>query len=222
MLSFSPGFLAALAMALLLPLAACGTTSDAEKPEVRSAAKAPKAVDQAPSTTAQPAAGETEVAYFAGGCFWGVEHYLEQLPGVLDVVSGYMGGHVDNPSYRQVIGKKTGHYETVKVSFDPARVSYYEVAKLFFEIHDPTQVDGQGPDIGPQYRSAVFAAGAAQDKATRELIAKLEARGLKVATEIFDAAKSTFWAAEDYHQDYYVKTGKAPYCHSRVDRFGEG
>lgn len=159
------------------------------------------------------------VAYFAGGCFWGVEHYLEQLDGVVSVESGYMGGDVKEPTYEDVSSKKTGHLETVRVRFDPERVSYEEVTKLFFEIHDPTQEDGQGPDIGPQYRSAVFFVDTEQEATTRKLIEKLEARGYDVVTEVKPAGE--FWAAEEYHQDYYVKTGKTPYCHAKVDRFGD-
>jgi peptide methionine sulfoxide reductase msrA/msrB len=99
---------------------------------------------------------KTEKAIFAGGCFWGVEYYLEKHPGVLSVTSGYTGGHVKNPTYQDVLSKKSGHIEAVEVIYDPSKTSYEEVAKLFFEIHDPTQVDRQGPDIGEQYRSEVF------------------------------------------------------------------
>ena len=161
--------------------------------------------------------GRLEEAFFAGGCFWGVEHLLEGTPGVLRADSGYMGGQKDAPSYQEVCGKKTGHAEAVRVLFDPAKVSYKELAKLFFEIHDPTQIDRQGPDRGNQYRSAVFVTGEAQAKATQELIALLEAKGLKVATQVAPAGK--FWPAEAYHQDYYKRTGKAPYCHARTPRF---
>jgi peptide methionine sulfoxide reductase msrA/msrB len=158
------------------------------------------------------------VGYFAGGCFWGVEHYMEKLAGVASVESGYMGGDVDSPSYEQVSSKKTGHLETVRVRFDSKQVSYEEVARLFFEIHDPTQKDGQGPDIGPQYRSAVFYTSDAQKRTAQALIDRLEERGYDVATELRPAGE--FWPAEEYHQDYYERTGKQPYCHTRVDRFG--
>ena len=159
------------------------------------------------------------MAYFAGGCFWGVEHYMEQLPGVLSVESGYMGGHVDSPSYEQVSSQTSGHLETVEVRFDPSTISYEAVAKRFFEIHDPTQADGQGPDLGPEYRSAVFYASPEQQRTTEALIERLKARGYAVVTEVRPAER--FWQAEGYHQDYYAKTGKTPYCHSRVRRFGD-
>jgi peptide methionine sulfoxide reductase msrA/msrB len=165
-----------------------------------------------------PIAGE-QVAYLAGGCFWGVEHYLEQLDGVLSVESGYMGGHLQSPSYEDVSSHASGHLETVRVRFDPSRVTYEEVAKRFFEIHDPTQANGQGPDVGPQYLSAVFYVDDAQKETTEGLIGELEERGYDIATEVRPAG--TFWLAEDYHQDYYARTHKQPYCHTRVRRFGE-
>ncbi len=158
------------------------------------------------------------VAYFAGGCFWGVEHYLEEMDGVASVDSGYMGGHVKRPSYEQVTGKKTGHVETVRVRYDSKRVSYKALAKRFFEIHDPTQADGQGPDIGPQYLSVVFYNSETEKTATKGLIDRLVKRGYKVVTELRKA--DTFWPAEKYHQNYYARTGKKPYCHARVRRFG--
>lgn len=174
-----------------------------------------------PSTAKVVTAPESAdgVAYFAGGCFWGVEHYLEQLDGVVSVESGYMGGHVESPSYEQVSSQTSGHLETVRVRFDSAQIDYSAVAKRFFEIHDPTQVDGQGPDIGPEYRSAIFYTNDEQKQATEALIEALVGRGYDVATELREAG--VFWPAEDYHQDYYAKTGKAPYCHSRVRRFGD-
>ncbi len=158
-----------------------------------------------------------ETAYFAGGCFWGVEHLLEQQEGVLQARSGYMGGHVETPSYKQVCEGLTGHVETVEVVFDPRKISYESLAKLFFEIHDPTQKMRQGPDVGEQYRSVVFVTNEIQKATAQGLIDTLKAKGLDVATSLEPAA--TFWPAEDYHQDYYKKTGKAPYCHHRVKRF---
>jgi peptide methionine sulfoxide reductase msrA/msrB len=165
------------------------------------------------------AADADGVAYFAGGCFWGVEHYMQQLEGVISVESGYMGGHLDEPSYEDVTGHESGHLEAVEVRFDPRVVSYEQVAKRFFEIHDPTQANGQGPDIGSQYLSAVFYTSDDQREATQSLIAKLEARGYDVVTDVRPAAR--FWPAEDYHQDYYARSGKQPYCHARVKRFGD-
>ncbi len=156
-------------------------------------------------------------AIFAGGCFWGVEHLLMQQEGVSEVVSGYIGGTVENPTYEQVCSGTTGHAEAVRVSYDPSVVSYETLAKLFFEIHDPTHVDRQGPDVGEQYRSEVFYLDDAQKQTAKKLIAELEAKGYKVATKVTPA--TTFYEAEGYHQDYYVKTGKAPYCHSYTKRF---
>ena len=160
-----------------------------------------------------------DVAYFAGGCFWGVEHFLEEMPGVASVESGYTGGTMESPTYQDVIAKNTGHLEVVQVRFDSKRVSFKAVAKRFFEIHDPTQTNGQGPDIGEQYLSAVFYTDAKQKAETEALIAQLSERGYKVATELRSFEK--FWPAEDYHQDYYAKSGKQPYCHGRVKRFGD-
>lgn len=163
------------------------------------------------------AAGPREEAFFAGGCFWGVEHLLEDVPGVLNAESGYMGGHAQRPTYRQVTSGSTGHAEAVRILFDPTVVSYEALAKLFFEIHDPTQVDRQGPDVGNQYRSAVFVTGPKQGKITRRLIDVLEKSGLDVATKV--APAGVFWPAEAYHQDYYDRKGTEPYCHARTKRF---
>jgi peptide methionine sulfoxide reductase msrA/msrB len=157
-------------------------------------------------------------AIFAGGCFWGVEHYFHQEAGVLAVTSGYTGGHVKNPTYQQVCTGTTGHAEAVEVVFDPARVTYEKLAKLFFEIHNPTEVNRQGPDVGSQYRSGVFYLNDEQKKAAEALIARLRAKGCKAATEVTQA--STFWRAEDYHQDYIRKHPERP-CHARVPRFDE-
>jgi len=161
----------------------------------------------------------SEVAYFAGGCFWGVEHHFEKVPGVLSAESGYMGGSQEDPTYQQVCTGGTGHVETVKVTFDPGRVSYETLARLFFEIHDPTQSDGQGPDLGEQYLSVIFHGSQAQRDSALGLVELLRKRGYKVSTRILPA--TTFWRAEEYHQDYYARTGKSPYCHVRVRRFDE-
>ena len=159
----------------------------------------------------------TQEAFFAGGCFWGVEHLLEAMPGVLSVQSGYMGGNASNPTYKQVVRGWTGHAETVRVVYDPKVISYERLARQFFEIHDPTQVNRQGPDIGTHYRSAVFVTDSEQEQTTLRLIGELKRLGFKVATQVEPA--EVFWPAEDYHQDYYKKTGKAPYCHSYTPRF---
>lgn len=151
-------------------------------------------------------------AYFAGGCFWGVEYHFEKLDGVKSVFSGYMGGHTKNPSYMDVVRKRTGHLEVVEVSYDSSKVSYETLAKLFFEIHDPTQKNGQGPDIGSQYLSAIFTSDKKEKEAVYKLIEILKTKGLDIATKVRESA--VFYKAEEYHQDYYKKTGKKPYCHS--------
>jgi len=156
-------------------------------------------------------------AYYAGGCFWGVEHLIEELDGVKEATSGYMGGHKENPTYREVCYENTGHAETVEVVYDPSKISYEELTKFFFEIHDPTQKNRQGPDIGNQYRSAIFYTDEDQKKTARKLIDILEDKGYDVVTEIEPADK--FWKAEGYHQDYYAGNGKQPYCHFRTERF---
>ena len=127
-----------------------------------------------------------------------------------------MGGNVPNPTYEQVCTGTTGHLETLEVVFDPGRITYHELTKLFFEIHDPTQSNGQGPDIGRQYHSAVFYKDEKQKKTTEKLIDILRKHGLDVVTEVRKAL--TFWPAENYHQNYYTKKGGSPYCHFRVKR----
>lgn len=158
-------------------------------------------------------------AYFAGGCFWGVEHLLQEMGGVMTVESGYMAGNTDNPTYEQICTGTTGHAEAVKVTFDPTVVTYRALAKRFFEIHDPTQVNRQGPDIGDQYRSGIYTNSDEERAVVDELIAQLTARDFNVATEVEPAG--LFWPAEEYHQDYYERTGRAPYCHAPVNRFGD-
>lgn len=160
-----------------------------------------------------PATAETSVAVFAAGCFWGVEHLMKKAPGVKATAVGYTGGEMQKPDYRAVCSGVTGHYEAVKVEFDPTVTSFTDLAKLFFEIHDFTQTDGQGPDIGEQYLSAIFYADEKQKHEAQALIDQLKKMGHQVATRLLPAAE--FWPAEDYHQDYYQKTGKAPYCHLR-------
>ncbi|MEX2218296.1 MAG: bifunctional methionine sulfoxide reductase B/A protein [Phycisphaerales bacterium] len=156
-----------------------------------------------------PLAAET--AYFAGGCFWGVEDRFQQLPGVLESVSGYMGGKTKNPTYREVCAHTTGHTETVMVTYDPKRISYRQLLEFFFKIHDPTQVDRQGPDIGDNYRSAIFTTSFAQQEEAKKFIAEQQAgkfKGRKIATQLLEDTKAgPFYVAEDYHQDYHLKHG---------------
>lgn len=163
------------------------------------------------------AAATTEKAYFAGGCFWGVEYFFQTAVGVLSTTVGYMGGHKQNPTYHDVCYDATGHAEVVEVIFDPAKTTYETLAKLFFEIHDPTQVNRQGPDVGNQYRSAIFFVDERQKHTVEKLIAILTKKGYHIATELTEA--DTFWTAEPYHQDYYKNNGKTPYCHRYTKRF---
>ncbi len=150
-----------------------------------------------------------QTAYFAGGCFWGIEDRFQQVPGVIDAVSGYQGGKTANPTYKQVCSGRTGHAETVRVRFDPARITYRQLLEWFFKFHDPTQLNRQGPDVGEQYRSAIFAA---DDKQLEEVKAFIEEqakqdrfRGKKIATTVQTAGP--FYEAEPYHQDYHLKHG---------------
>ena len=160
---------------------------------------------------------DTEEAIFAAGCFWGVEHYFKLLPGVLKTEVGYCGGNKRNPTYEEVCGGGTGHYEALRVLFDPAIVDYEKVVKYFFEIHDPTQSNGQGPDHGEQYLSVIFYYNDEQKRIAQTLMQKLEQSGYHLATKLL--AVRVFWRAEKYHQDYYEKTGKQPYCHRYTKRF---
>ena len=156
-------------------------------------------------------------AVFAGGCFWGMEYQFKKAPGVTAVYSGYTGGTKADPTYKEVCTGTTGHLEAIEVSFDPAQTTYEELAKLFFEIHDPAQANGQGPDIGTQYLSAVFYMDDEQKRIAEKLIGILREKGYTIATRLIKA--DTFWKAEEYHQDYYARTGGAPYCHAYTKRF---
>ncbi len=159
----------------------------------------------------------TEKAYFAGGCFWGTDHLLAQAEGVISSQAGYMGGFTENPTFEEVCSKRSGHAEAVEVVFDPSKTNFETLAQLFFEIHDPTQKDRQGPDVGSQYRSAIFYVDGEQKAISERLIGVLKTKGYDVATELAEADK--FWEAEAYHQDYYVNTGKQPCCHAYQKRF---
>ena len=160
---------------------------------------------------------ELAKAHFAGGCFWGVEHLFEQKEGVVSAVSGYMGGTVDNPTYGDVLQGDTGHLEAVEVTYDPIKVNYEYLAQYFFEIHDPTQVDGQGPDIGKQYLSAIFCSNEDEKNIAYKLIEVLNAKSYKIATKVLPV--SPFWKAEEYHQNYYNKNKNQPYCHVYEKKF---
>jgi peptide methionine sulfoxide reductase msrA/msrB len=168
-------------------------------------------------TPPAPKEQPTETAIYAGGCFWGVEYYLQKEKGVLATCAGFIGGSLENPTYREVCQKNTGHAEAVQVTFDPTQISYEQLTRLFFEIHDPTQEDGQGPDLGPQYRSEIFYTTPAQQAIAEKLVAELLQKGFDVVTKI--TAATTFWPAENYHQDYYDNNNSMPYCHALVKRF---
>jgi len=156
-------------------------------------------------------------AYFAGGCFWGVEHLFEHKDGVISAISGYMGGKKENPSYQDVCYSNTGHFEVVEVTYDTSKISYEELARFFFEIHDPTQANGQGPDIGEQYLSVIFYSNEAEKKTANDLIHILKTKGYNVVTKVIPV--TTFWKAEEYHQDYYDKKKQKPYCHTYKKKF---
>jgi len=155
---------------------------------------------------------KTEKAIFAGGCFWGVEYHFEKQEGVLETAVAYVGGELENPSYEKVCSGMSGHAEAVEITFDPEKVSYEKLLKLFFEIHDFTQVNRQGPDIGEQYRTAIFYLDENQKYIANKIIKQLFQKGYKVATTLEKA--DIFYPAENYHQNYYNKNGKYPYCHS--------
>ncbi|RFF32416.1 peptide-methionine (S)-S-oxide reductase MsrA [Wenzhouxiangella sediminis] len=147
-------------------------------------------------------------ATFGAGCFWGVEMRFREMPGVIDATVGYMGGHVDNPTYKQVCGDTTGHAEVCEVVFDPERIDYQDLVRAFFDLHDPTQVNRQGPDVGTQYRSVIFVHDDQQHRIAEQVRSEVDASGrfrAPVATSIEPAA--TFWPAEDYHQQYLAKNG---------------
>ena len=156
----------------------------------------------------------SEVATLAGGCFWCLEAVFDQLEGVQSVESGYMGGHRAQPTYEEVCSGSTGHAEVVRVTFDPAVVAYRDLLAVFFTVHDPTTLNRQGNDVGTQYRSAIFFHTPEQEKAAREVVARLSEEKVwanPIVTEIVPAM--TFWQAEDYHQEYFERVGSQnPYC----------
>ena len=154
----------------------------------------------------------TETVTLGAGCFWGVEYVFERVPGVVSTEVGYAGGHTENPTYRDVCSHGTGHAEVLRVEFDPAKVTLEQLLEVFWAMHDPTQVNRQGPDVGDQYRSAIFTTSDEQQRlaeASRD--AAQERFDRPIATEIEPAGP--FYPAEDYHQQYYDKNGHEPYCH---------
>lgn len=161
--------------------------------------------------------GRYGTAIFAGGCFWGVEYFMQKAPGVISVTSGYTGGWVKNPSYKEVCTGTTGHAEAVKIIYNPEKTTYEKLVRLFLEIHDPTQSDGQGPDLGNQYRSEIFYLNDSQKETASKCLKILQGKGFKTTTAVTRAGE--FYNAEDYHQDYYFKNGKVPYCHAYTNRF---
>lgn len=154
-----------------------------------------------------------EVATFGGGCFWCVEAVFEEVEGVTKVVSGYEGGHVENPTYEQVCEKTTGHIEVCQITFDPSKVKFEKLLEIFFRTHDPTTKDRQGADKGPQYRSVIFTHSDAQKETAEKVKKALDASGAysaPIVTEIRPTAK--FWTAEAYHQDYFKRNPEQGYC----------
>lgn len=158
-----------------------------------------------------------ERATLGAGCFWCIEAVFDALRGVHEVVSGYSGGHVENPTYQQVCGAGTGHAEVVQVTFDPAVLSYRDLIRVFLAVHDPTTRDRQGADVGPQYRSAIFTHSAEQAEAAREVIREVDSQGVydaPIVTEVTSFER--FWPAEAYHQEYFANNPSQPYCRAVV------
>lgn len=200
----SPGVLVGLALAISGALAGCTMQTDAQQSET--------------AQTSSEGQGEremaTETATFGAGCFWGVEEKFRCTPGVTDTEVGYAGGHTENPTYKEVCSHGTGHAEVVQLQYDPEQISYEELLKIFFEMHDPTQVNRQGPDVGDQYRSVIFYHTDEQKQAAEQMKSELDDSGRfsrPIATQIESAPK--FWPAEDYHQEYLKKRGGGA-CHA--------
>ena len=186
------------------------TASASEKSQAQAA--------KAELTTSQKPDGKYAQAMFGAGCFWGVEATFLQVPGVIDVASGYSGGHIDKPTYKQVCTDSTGHAEVVHVTYDPTKVTYDQLLNVFFQLHDPTQKNRQGPDVGSQYRSAIFTYGDEQARlaeASREKWQKSGRFNRPIATTIEPAAE--FYRAEEYHQRYYAKHGYACPAHKSIE-----
>ena len=205
--------------ASLLVLSALAAGCDSSPSRAESADPA-GAADQAKTTTPVKASAKesnvkTETATFGAGCFWGIENKVRQTPGVIETAVGYAGGKVENPTYRQVCEDETGHAEVVEVTFDPSKITYQQLLELFFENHDPTTLNRQGPDVGTQYRSVIFFHGPEQQKQAAAEKAKRDASGEYVGPIVTTVDPApTFWKAEDYHQQYFEKKGVNWSCHT--------
>jgi peptide methionine sulfoxide reductase msrA/msrB len=160
---------------------------------------------------------DTAEAIFAAGCFWGVEYYFQKFAGVLKTEVGYSGGEEATPTYEMICTKQTSHYEVIRVIYDIAIINFTDLVKYFFEIHNPAQTNGQGPDLGHQYLSRIFYYSAEQKAIATDVAARLKLQGEKVATEILPV--KIFWPAEEYHQNYYTKNTQIPYCHFYTKKF---
>jgi len=198
---------AALSVALVVVcIASFGVTSHAQT-------RTPASGSEPSAAPVKTTAGDLETATFGGGCFWCTEAVFQRLKGVRSVISGYSGGHVKNPTYKQVCTGKTGHAEVVQISYDPKQISYSELLEVFWKTHDPTTLDRQGPDAGKQYRSVVFYHNDEQRKLAEQAKQELDAAkafGAPIVTKIVPFRE--FYAAENYHQDYYELNGRQPYC----------
>lgn len=176
-----------------------------------------KAVESVSRVSLYEAPEGLSTAIFACGCFWGVQHHFSKVAGVSRTLAGYTGGSEEYPSYIDVRSRKTHHVEAVIVEYDPSVTDYETLCKLFFEIHDPAQTDGVGPDLGPQYRSCLFYADESQKDVALSLMAFLRDHGYEVNTLLLPAGQ--FYVAEEYHQNYYDRTGGDPYCHIQEKKF---
>ena len=208
--------LAALVVGLLL--AGCGEAPRRGEPAM------PAVPEPSPATPPGGPASATALATFGAGCFWCVEAVFSELDGVRSVKSGYAGGHVGSPTYKQVCAGTTGHAEVAQIEYDPTRISFAELLEVFWKTHDPTTLNQQGADVGTQYRSAIFVHDAAQREAAEAYKRKLDASGAfaaPIVTEI--TALERFWPAEDYHQEYYANNPDAGYCRAvirpKLDKF---
>jgi peptide methionine sulfoxide reductase msrA/msrB len=159
----------------------------------------------------------SETAIFASGCFWGTEFFFQNAEGVISTAVGYIGGTTEMPTYEQVSSGRTGHAEATEVTYDPSKTSYEDLVKLFYETHDPGQLNRQGPDVGTQYRSGIFYKNEEQKAIAEKVTEQLRAKGHDVVTEITEAGP--FYRAENYHQLYYSKGGGSPYCHAYTKKF---